>query len=358
VSPRPRVLMVVNTEGLQVRRAQAFGQYLAEEVVIRVLPEPAFGALLKAREADLIYVIDPGRRGFPAALVGRLLRKPVVVEVGDPQAALYRAQGRSRAGIALGALADRLVARHSTAVVVRGRNLAEILGIRVPWVEIPDGVDLQAFRPGTDGDLRQKLGVPAEALVVGLVGSLDWAEGAGLVYGWDVVEALGLLQGEPVWGVLVGDGSGTTRLRHRAAELGVSDRLRIVGRVPHPQVPGYINAMDVCVSTQSNDEIGRGRTTAKLPEYLACDRFVLATAVGAAADVLPPEMLLSYEGRRDASYPHRLATRLRELAPRREELRRGAGTRRLAVERYGYEMLAHRLVDFLERAGLPKATLT
>jgi glycosyltransferase involved in cell wall biosynthesis len=105
--------------------------------------------------------------------------------------------------------------------------------------------------------------------------------------------------------------------------------------------------MDVCVSTQSNDAVGRSRTTAKLPEYLACDRFVLATDVGGASDVLPGEMLMPYEGVKDRDYPRRLAVRLGELATRQRELRIGVGTRALAERNYSYEVLGPRLATFI-----------
>jgi glycosyltransferase involved in cell wall biosynthesis len=348
-APRRRVhvAIVVNADGLQVRRADAFRRHLEPEFAVDVLVAPGAQELRRVARADAVYVIDPGRRGFPAAAVGSLARRAVVVEVGDPQGALYRALGRGRGAVAAGAAIDRLVARRAHALVVRGRGLADALRPRIPWAEIPDGVDLDLFRPGADGEVRSELGIPEDAFVVGLAGSLAWAPGAGIGYGWDVVECLASVRGENVWGLVVGDGEGRGRLRKRADELGVGGRLILPGRVPHENVPRYLCAMDVCISTQTNDAVGRGRTTAKLPEYLACDRFVLATRVGAAADVLPREMLLPYEGQADRGHPARLARRVVELLPRRAELRRGVGTRAIAEERYGYPLLAARLAAFL-----------
>lgn len=343
-----RMAMVVNADGLQVRRAKAFRRYLHPTFDVSVLVAPGRSDLRSLGTAHLVYVIDPGRRGFPAAFAAWLARRPVIVEMGDPQARLYHALGRSLAAVATGAGIDWLVTRRARAVVVRGRGLADVLRPRVPWTEIPDGVDLDLFRPGVGGDVRAALGIPAGALVVGLVGSLQWARRPGAGYGWDVVESLAELRDDPVWGLVVGDGVGLPHLRRRAKELGVADRLIFPGRVPHEQVPQYVSAMDVCVSTQSNDAVGRGRTTAKLPEYLACDRFVLATAVGGAAEVLPEEMLLPYEGQKDPGHPARLARRLTELLPHQAELRRGVGTRSIAERRYAYPVLAKRLAKFLE----------
>ncbi len=299
------------------------------------------------RGANIIYVIDAGRVGFPAGVVARVARRPVVFELGDPQGALFRVQGRSRAEVFAGETIDRAVARAATGVAVRGRRLAELLHIRVPWIELPDGVDLEQFRPANDPSFRAGLGIPEDVLVAGLVGTIGPSRRHGLGYGWDLVEALAELGDKSVVGLVVGDGPGLEALRARARQLGLGERVLFPGRVPHDDVPRFVNALDVCVSTQTNDAVGQARTTAKLPEYLACDRYVLATAVGAAGDVLPAEMLIPYSGSWDPVYPRRLAERLAALAPRRSELRVGAGTRPIAAALYAYPVLAERLAAFL-----------
>jgi glycosyltransferase involved in cell wall biosynthesis len=344
------VLMVVNErapEGNMVRRARVFQELLAPDFDVTVVAAPDRPGRAAIRNADLVYVIDPGRIGFPAAVSGWASRRPVVVEMGDPQAALYRAQGRGPFSSVAGALIDELLARKATAIVVRGRGLADVLSLRVPWVEIPDGVDVERFVPGADGNLRQELGIPADALVAGLAGSLREGRRRGATYGWDLVEALNLLRSQAVWGLIVGGGTGFEPLVRYATELGVSDRLVMPGYVPHERIPRYIAAMDVCLSRQTNDAVGWSRTTAKLPEYLACDRYILATDVGAAADVLPREMLLPYHGSYDKHHAARVAARLATLVPRQAELRRGAGTRRIAIERYSYPALVEKLAAFL-----------
>jgi glycosyltransferase involved in cell wall biosynthesis len=348
------VLMVVNeraSNGHNVlgRRAEVFRQLLAPEFRVSLVTAPSRPPISEIMRCDLIYVIDPGRTGFPAAVAGWLARRPVVVEMGDPQAALYRNAGRGRRSILAGAIIDWVVVRRAAAVVVRGRGLASVLRLRAPWTEIPDGVDVDRFVPTAYGVLRQQLGIPDDALVAGLVGSLRLGRQAASTYGWDLIEALSLVAEQPIWALIVGDGDGAGALRRRAEELGVSERVVLPGYVPHEDIHAYVAAMDVCVSRQTNDEVGRSRTTAKLPEYLACDRYVLATAVGAAADVLPDEMLLPYEGSYDPDHPRRLAERLGALVPRRAELRRGSGTRSIALERYGYPALAHRLGLFLRQ---------
>jgi glycosyltransferase involved in cell wall biosynthesis len=349
MSNRPGITIVVNERGsnghdVMLRRARTFQRLLEPAFRVELIAAPKRPTLADLRRSDLVYVVDPGRRGFPSAVAAWVVGRPVIVEMGDPQAPLYRAGGRGRASVLAGGTIDWIVARRARGVVVRGKGLAGVLSLRVPWIEIPDGVDTDLFVPGADGDLRSRLGLPEDALVVGLTGSLRGSS----PYGWDLVEALSLLRDRPVHGLVVGDGDGLENLRRRAAKLAVSDRLVLTGQVPHGDIPRYVSAMDVCLSRQTNDAVGRSRTTAKLPEYLACDRYVLATAVGGAAEILPEEMLLPYEGSSDPNHVDRLAGRIAELVPRRAELRRGAGTRRIALERFSYPALAERLAAFLE----------
>ncbi len=347
-----RLAMIVNSRGgeagIMARRATALAKHLSPECMADVQVAPTRRCLLAAiRRSDAVYVMNPGRIGFPAWVLARAMRRPVFAEVGDPQAALYRAQGRGSAAIAIGSSIDRVVARASTGVVVRGRRLAGILGVTVPWIEVPDGVDLERFRPGGTPSLRNRLGLPVSTPIVGVLGSLEWSERFQMAYGWDIIEALRDPRARGYQAMIVGNGSGQAHLRGLAQSLGVADRVIFTGSVPADDVPAYISAMDICMSTQSNDDVGRGRTTAKLPEYLACDRYVLATDVGGASDVLPSEMLMPYVGVKDRDHPKRLAMRLAELAPRQPELRVGAGTRVLAERHFNYEVLSRRISMFV-----------
>src|SRR4029079_2086776 len=189
------------------------------------------------------------------------------------------------------------------------------------------------------------------ALGCGLVGSHVWNPTLGIAYGWDLIEMLAHLRDLPVRGLLVGDGSGIEHLRERARVLGVQHRVVFAGRRPLAELPEILSACDVCLSTQSNDIPGNVRTTGKLPLYLACGRYVLASRVGEAARVLPGEMLVPYEGTVDKGYPSRLAERVRALAAAPGRLSLGAGGVAIARQHFDYDMLAGRLETVLTRVA-------
>lgn len=343
-----RIGIVANRPGLMDRRGREIAARLGHLGDFDVIAAPPPREVIRrGRRWDAVYVIDPGRFGLPAAVLARALGKPTFVEIGDPQADLYRAEGRSRVAVHAGRTADWLVTHHASGVVFRGTQLASVLSPSVPSAYIPDGVDLELFQPQSGAQVRKAVGIPEDSLVVGLVGSLNWSTPRQSGYGLDVICALAHISDLPIWALIVGQGPGIEHLRRTSATLGVAGRTVLTGEVPHPAVPGLLCAMDVCVSTQSNDAIGRGRTTAKLPEYLACDRFVLATPVGTAAAILPAKMLMQHGESGDPGHHRRLAMRLRGVWDRRQELRASGGTRRLAESHFGYDSIARRFEAFL-----------
>jgi hypothetical protein len=88
------------------------------------------------------------------------------------------------------------------------------------------------------------------------------------------------------------------------------------------------------------------RTTGKLPGYLASGRYILASAVGTPVSVLPDDMLIPYNGRWDATYPIKLAARIREIAAHPHLLADGAGLRSRA-EQFAYTTISKQAADLI-----------
>ncbi|HST54665.1 MAG TPA: glycosyltransferase [Solirubrobacteraceae bacterium] len=283
--------------------------------------------------AHTLYLVDVGMSTTAAAVLGRALGRRVVLDTGDAVYELARSLGdRSRAGLALVGVGERVALRSAHQVVVRGRAHAELVGR--PATHIPDLAPASAAPVPTPAqELRAKFGLE-DAFVVGLVGSVIRSPRLGISYGWDLVEALAHT-GPQVSALIVGDGSGLEPLRLRAAELGVSERCRFVGRVPTARVSEYVSAMDAAISTQTNDVVGQVRTTSKLPLYLACGCPVIATHVGEAALLLGPlGWTLRYDGVVDERYPERLAELIETW---RSDPAGAPGRRQAAVERAAAE---------------------
>lgn len=327
----------------------------------RIQSIPQFWKALSQQTSQRIYCID---LGFPQALLAALRKKTsrthsqLVYEIGDPMVPLLSGQGRSRFELAVAGWMDKHLPKSADALVFRGSYLYDYFQKLHPqrplppslW--LPDGVDVSCFKP-LKGDprvsqLRSKLGL-TDQFVVGLVGNIHHNRIQNLYYGWELVEALSRMpDSSKITAVIVGDGPGRAVLESAVDQRRMTEKFRIIGRVPHADVPLWMNVFDVAISTQTDDPVGWGRTTAKLPEYLACGLPVVCSDVGEAHRLLAQTgQTLPYRGIKDHTYPEKLAQRLLELSQMPLDEYRQLN-RTLAMNRFQFKLLRERLALFLE----------
>lgn len=137
-----------------------------------------------------------------------------------------------------------IVAGAQTVCVVssdHARTLPLLRGRRV--VEVPNGVDVAGFHPGVEaGDVRQRHGIPARAVVVLCVAGLDaahWFKRVDLL-----IEAVARC-GPEVYLLAVGSGPLQEAHEALARRLSVSERIRFTGAVPQAALPAHYAACDL-----------------------------------------------------------------------------------------------------------------
>jgi len=340
-------------------RARSFAERLAGEYDIHIAYRSAakvrtifrfFWLLLRLRPA-LCYVFDMGFSGVLAAGLYRgISRCRIVVDTGDAITELSRLSGsRGPVGLWLTKLLETFALRISHRVVVRSHLHQQSLSRRGIAAEvIPDGVDSDQFQPHPQPELRRRYGLEG-VTTIGLLGSLIWNRRWQMCYGWELIELIDRLRDLPVKGVIIGDGSGLDKLKSLCAERGLENRIVFLGRIPYDDLPPFLNLMDICLSTQTNDGAGQVRTTGKLPLYLACGRFVLASNVGEASRVLSSEMLVPYNGTKDTEYPARLSARVISLLAQPKRLQQHGTSVSLAREQFDYSVLTRSLRDLISQ---------
>lgn len=315
------VLVLAHAGPAAARAAQLYGGHedtdVAELKGFRSLGR--FARELGRGSRRVLVIVDIADDTSVAAAFARVRGLAVVVDTGDLVYELERSRGaRSLPALGLVWVGERLALAAAAHVVVRGTEHAKLIRAK-PVTFAPDLAPPEA-RPTSGARIRRELGL--DGFVVGIVGSLNVAPRLGLVYGWDVVEALPHTD-TSVSALIVGDGPGRSDLEARACALGVFDRCRFVGAVAPVHVAEWIGAMDVAVTTQTNDRVGAVRTTGKLPLYLACGAPVLASDVGEARRLLGPlGWTIPYEGVVDRAYPAKLAGAIETLRANPEEMRR------------------------------------
>ena len=357
---RAKVVFLVNgpASGPIGERARGFADRLRTrfDIIIayrasgRVRSIVTFLDLVRRERPAICYVFDLAYSGVIAGIVAKAVwRTRLVIDTGDAVHELAKSAGlRGPVGLALTWALERASLRIADRVIVRGTFHRKLLEQRhIDATVVQDGIDTRAFASGDPGDLRDRLGLH-RVLSVGFLGSLVWSDRLQIGYGWDLVEAIRILRDEPVKGILIGAGTARPILEARAREYGIGDRMLFLDPVPYDEVPHYLAAIDVWLSTQTNDIPGNVRTTGKLPLYLAAGRYVLASDVGEASLVLPPEMRVEYRGTVDREYPARLAERLRALL--RDPARLQAGLKNIdtARDKFDYDVLSRRVGDVLD----------
>lgn len=338
-------------------RARSFAGRLANDFDIRIAyrgPQKIYAIvrfwwmLLRFRPS-VCYVFDMAFSGVLAAGFYRLLsRCRVVVDTGDAIYELGRLSGRKPFALWLTGMLERFSFAISDRIVVRSHPHQELLGRQGISAEvIPDGVDIKQFTPRAEPDLRRRYNLDGFTSI-GLLGSLIWNPRSQTCYGSELLEVMDRLRDRGVKGVIIGDGSGLPILKKQFSERGLDDRIVFLGRIAYDDLPQYLNLMDICLSTQTNDQAGQVRTTGKLPLYLACGRFVLASEVGEAARVLPASMLVPFEGTTDPEYPAKIAARVEALLNDPERLSQPEPSVQIAQTHFEYDLLADRLRRTIE----------
>ena len=140
---------------------------------------------------------------------------------------------------------------------------------------VPCGVDLGKFRPLDQKEVRKRLGLNGEKVLL-FVGRVEPLKGLDLL----VETAAQLEAGEENVRMMVVGGGGpgepeTDRVRRLAEERQVDGMIDFVGRVNHDELPLYYNAADVCVVPSYYESFGLVAL-----ESMACGTPVVATRVG------------------------------------------------------------------------------
>jgi glycosyltransferase involved in cell wall biosynthesis len=240
-------------------------------------------------------------------------------------------------------LITRYALRRADHITATGLRLAEATARYAPAGKpvtvVPYGVDLRDFRPRASAFARGESafggrGGPAlggrqerPEVVIGAVARLSKEKG--LHY---LVEAFAVVAGRHPQArlVLAGQGPERHRLERLAARLGLGERVRFLGEVPHEQVPGVLQQLDIFAMPSTYEGFGVAALEAEAMELP-----VVASRVHGIPDVV-------VDGETGLLVPPRdrqaLAAALDRLASDGDLRRRlGQAGRAFVAEHYSWE---------------------
>jgi phosphatidylinositol alpha-1,6-mannosyltransferase len=231
--------------------------------------------LARTQEARFIWCGDITPAGYPAKWTHERVGTPfglllhgadlLVLQHRIHRSAMKRRSARALLGAAAVLVANSEWTRGLCQSVLRELEL-DAMDARVRTV--PLGTDPAFFQPGAaTAAVRMRYGLPGDARWLLSVSRLEPHKGIDTV-----IRALALLDASEadVRYAVVGGGDGRRELEALAVQLGVADRLHLLGGVPDADLPGLYNLADVYV--------GASRRTA-----LSVEGFGIALAEAASS---------------------------------------------------------------------------
>ena len=243
------------------------GRFHARALVAALVP------LLTDIRCDFAFDVIAAEFFFPdgpaAVALGRRFGVPVSVKARGADIHHWGHTAVTGAQVvAAGRSADGLLA-------VSGAMRDDMAAIGIPAERIRihhTGVDLDRFAPVARAAAKAALGV-AGPLIVSL-GALVPRKGHDIV-----IDALARLPAATL--LIAGEGPQRAALAARASALGVGARVRLLGGVPHGEVPALLAAADVMALASASEGLANAWV-----EALACGTPIVITAAGGAREVV------------------------------------------------------------------------
>lgn len=213
--------------------------------------------------------------------------------------------------------AARYVLRHTDLAFVCSHGVKAVLadeGCAATIEVFPLGVDTDVFRKCDASALKHDLGLDGTR-VIGYVGRLLTIKGI-----FDILDVLRHIP-EDVHALLIGGGPEEENIRRRCLEVGLTDRVHLIGEVPYAELPRYMNCMDVGIVPSHTTPRWKEQFGRVLVELMSCEVPVLGSDSGSIPEVLGDVGLIFPERNLDV-----LAARVQELL-NQPERRRDLGPR-------------------------------
>jgi len=260
-------------KGLDVRRPRfrnlpgTRGRFHAAALARALVP------LLTEMRAEFPFDVIDAEFFFPdgpaAVALGRRFGVPVSIKARGADIHHWGTASATAAQvIAAGRLADGLLA-------VSAAMKADMVAIGLPAGRIAvhsTGVDLARFAPDDRTPLKAALGVDGPLIVS--LGALIPRKGHDIV-----IAALAALPGATL--LIAGEGPERALLESLASRLGVAGRVRLLGGVPHGELPRLLAAADVMALASASEGLANAWV-----EALACGTPIVVTEAGGAREVV------------------------------------------------------------------------
>lgn len=217
---------------------------------------------------------------------------------------------------------------------------------------IGNGTDVEHFFPVPRDAALARFGLPADRRYVGFIGNvMPWH---GLMTALDGFARQAAAHPQTDL-IVFGDGPGLAPLAARARELGLTARVRLMGKVPFADANAAINCFDLAILPLSlRQDIGFGFSAIKLRDYAAAGRIVLTGLVPGNIELAAEPWLMTHAPDDAPDFASALGVWLESQTGDREHWSDARTRARVYAEQnFAWPRLAARILDLMADIGAP-----
>lgn len=158
------------------------------------------------------------------------------------------------------------------------KKIAEQLGAK-RVVVIPNGVDVDKFKPLDKSEIREKYGFSEEDKILISTSRLTPKNGIDIL-----IKAIARLPSEirqELKVLILGEGPQKSELEFLIKRLGLNDIISLFGYIPHEKLPEYLNLANIFCRPSLDEGFG-----ISFIEAMACKLSVVGTPVGGITDII------------------------------------------------------------------------
>ena len=143
--------------------------------------------------------------------------------------------------------------------------------------------------------------------------------------------------------MLVGNGPLYNEISESVKKSNLTDRVLLVGRISHRDIPEYVSLFDVAVMPHSNDY----GSPMKILEYMAMGKAVIAPRLGPLEDIIKDGINgLLFEPKDNEDFQKKL---VQVLSDERFQKSLGFAARQAIIDKFNWDSNASKIIAFYEK---------
>ncbi len=321
-------------------------------VVFRTYMSVVLFWLVVSGKADIIYIREIHLYLMPFIL-GKIFKKPVVIEINDAALAMDNISGRPKKIFQLAKFYVRKLSfLLGEKIIVANQEVKELLVKEYDIDEdkfavIPMGANTDLFRPMDMYKCREKLNLDRDSSYVAFVGTLYPFQG--LKY---LVEAavFVLKKKKNIKFLIVGSGPDEANIKNLVKKRNLDDNFIFTGEKEYDTIPFYINSSDLCISFVTRQRSETFSFPIKIYEYLSCARPVVIGNLKNKSELLQRNVTPVV----DITDPDALSDTIIDMLERSSNLKEASGQlRRIVADNYSWGKTAEMTLELFNSEFKP-----